>query len=164
MTLANSDFGDIILHYRSNDMALAPQYPATRYEPSPLIDLSAKTERERLSPSAIKAFLNIMEKWAVRDEDARALLGGISNGQYYEMKKKPERTLDADRLTRISYLVGIFKALNILYSKKLADAWMLRQNENRIFAGQTALAYMIKGGLPAMQTVRRLLDARRGGM
>jgi hypothetical protein len=145
-------------------MALAPQYPATRYEPSPLVDLSAKAERERLSPAAIKAFLNIMTKWGVRDEDARTLLGGISNGQFYDMKKKPERTLDADALTRVSYLIGIFKALNILYSRKLADAWVQRPNTNRIFGGQTALAYMIKGGLPAMQTVRRLLDARRGGM
>jgi hypothetical protein len=139
-------------------------YPATRFQPSPPIDLSAKSERERLSPSALKAFFNIMEKWDVRDEAARALLGWISNGQFYDMKKKPERTLDADTLTRISYLVGIFKALNILYSEKLADAWAQRPNTNRIFGGQTPLAYMIKGGLPAMQTVRRLLDARRGGM
>ena len=145
-------------------MALAPQYPATRYEPSLLVDLSAKTERERLSPAAIKAFLSIMTKWGVRDEHARVLLGGISNGQFYEMKKKPERTLSADTLTRVSYLIGIFKALNILYSRKLADAWVQRPNTNRIFGSQTALAYMIKGGLPAMQTVRRLLDARRGGM
>ncbi|MGE0750229.1 MAG: antitoxin Xre-like helix-turn-helix domain-containing protein [Variibacter sp.] len=145
-------------------MTLAPRYPESRYEPSPLVDLSAKGERERLSPSAIKAFLNIMEKWGVRDEDARTLLGGISNGQFYELKKKPERTLDADTLTRISYLVGIFKALNILYSEALADTWVQRPNTNRIFGGQTALAYMAKGGLPAMQTVRRLLDARRGGM
>jgi uncharacterized protein (DUF2384 family) len=126
--------------------------------------LSSKGERERLSPPAIKTFHNIMAKWSVRDEDARALLGGISNGQFYEMKKNPQRTLDADTLTRISYLVGIFKALNILYSEKLADAWIQLPNANPIFGGQTALSYMIKGGLPAMQTVRRLLDARRGGM
>jgi len=145
-------------------MALAPRYPTSRYEPSPLIDLSARSERERLSRSAIKAFLNIMEKWGVRDEDARALLGGMSNGPFYEMKKNPNRTLDADTLMRLSYLVGIFKALNILYSEALADAWIHRPNANRIFGGQTPLAYMIKGGLPAMQVVRRLLDARRGGM
>jgi len=145
-------------------MTLAPNYPATRYEPSPCLDLSARAERERLSPSAIKAFLNIMEKWGVRDEDARTLLGGISNGRFYEIKKKPDRTLDADTLTRISYLVGIFKALNILYSEKLADAWVRRANTNRIFGGETPLAYMMKGGLPAMQIVRRLVDARRGGV
>jgi hypothetical protein len=103
-------------------MALAPRYPATRYELSPLVDLSARAERERLSPAAIKAFLNIMTKWRVRDEDARALLGGISNGQFYDLKKNPERTLDVDALTRIAYLIGIFKALNILHSEKLADA------------------------------------------
>jgi hypothetical protein len=145
-------------------MARATQYPATGYEPAALPDLSAKAERERLSPSANKAFLNIMSRWKVRDEDARALLGGISNGHFYELKKKPERILDADTLTRVSYLIGIFKALNILYSEELADAWAQRPNTNRIFGGQSALAYMIKGGLPAMQTVRRLLDARRGGM
>jgi hypothetical protein len=145
-------------------MALRQTYPATGYEPSPLIDLNAKAERERLSPSAVRAFFNIMGRWDVRDEDARTLLGGISNGPFYEMKKKPDRVLDTDRLQRISYLVGIFKALNILYSEKLADAWIGLPNSNRIFAGLTPLAYMIKGGLPAMQTVRRLLDARRGGM
>jgi uncharacterized protein (DUF2384 family) len=145
-------------------MPLAPTYPVGRYEPSPLVDLSAKAERERLSPSAIRAFLNIMEKWGVRDEDSRVLLGGISNGQFYDMKKKPERTLDADMLTRISYLVGIFKALNILHSETLADAWIKRPNSNRIFGGRTPLAYMMTGGLPAMQVVRRLVDARRGGM
>jgi hypothetical protein len=35
---------------------------------------------------------------------------GLPNGRFYEMKKKPQRTLVADTLTRISYLVGIFKA------------------------------------------------------
>ncbi len=144
-------------------MEAALQYPAGRYEPSPLIDLTVKAERERLSPPAIKAFFNIMERWRVRDEESRALLGGISNGQFYEMKKKPERTLDADTLTRISYLVGIFKGLNILYSQKLADAWMQRPNTNRIFGGSTPLAYVVVGGIPALQTLRRLIDARRGG-
>jgi hypothetical protein len=36
-------------------------------------------------------------------------------------------------------------------------------NTNAVFAGQTPLAYMIRGGLPAMHTVRRLVDARRAG-
>jgi hypothetical protein len=142
----------------------ASAYPATRYEPSPLIDLNDKAERERLSPAAIRTFFNVMDRWGVRDGDARALLGGVSNGAFYEMKKKPERVLEADRLLRISYLIGVYKALNILYSEKLADGWMQLANSNRIFGGQTPLAYMIKGGLPALQTVRRLLDARRGGM
>ena len=138
-------------------------YPESRYKPAPIVDLSARKERERLSPSGLRAFFNIMSRWHVRDEDARALLGSVSNGPYYEMKRKPDRVLDPDRLARISYLIGIFKALNILYSEKLADQWVQLPNSNPIFAGQTPLAFMIKGGLPALQTVRRLLDARRAG-
>jgi hypothetical protein len=144
-------------------VARALRYPATRYRTEHLPDLGARAERERLSAPAIKAFFNMMTRWQVRDEDARTLLGGVSNGPFYEMKRNPERVLDADRLTRISYLIGIFKALHILHGDKLADEWVRLANANPIFDGQTPLAYMMRGGLPAMQTVRRLLDARRAG-
>jgi hypothetical protein len=126
-------------------------------------DMSDKDVLKRLSLPAVKAFLRIRELWELRDEDARRLLGGISNGAFYELKKKARGPLDQDRLTRISILTGIFKGLNILYSKKLADRWMQLPNENPMFQGETPLSYMIKGGLPAMIRVRQLLDSRRGG-
>jgi hypothetical protein len=144
-------------------MGAPNRYPATRYEPPPLADLSERATRGRLSGPALRGFFRIMAKWQVRDEDARALLGGVSNGPFYDMKRDPDRVLDADRLTRISYLVGIFKALGILYPDALAAAWVQRPNTNPIFGGQTPLAYMLKSGLPGMLTVRRLLDARRAG-
>ncbi len=143
---------------------LIAAYPSTRRDPAPFVDLTSRSERERLSPSALKAFFNLMNCWGIRDEDARTLLGGLSNGPYYTWKKQPERVLDTDVLTRISYLIGIFKALNIVYGQKLADEWVRLPNSNRIFGGQTPLHYMARGGVPAMQIVRRLLDARRGGL
>lgn len=139
------------------------RYPATRHRLQVPPDLGARGERERLSAPALKAFFNIAAKWKVRDEDARALLGGVSNGPFYEMKRNPDRLLETDRLMRVSYLIGIYKALHILHSDALADEWVHLPNQNPVFAGQTPLAYMIRGGLPAMQTVRRLLDARRAG-
>lgn len=126
-------------------------------------DLSSKEVQKRLSPSAVRAFLKICELWELRDQDARQMLGGISNGTFYEWKKKARGTLDQDRLTRISILTGIFKGLNILYSRKLADRWIQLPNENPMFEGETPLTYMMKGGLPAMLRVRQLLDSRRGG-
>jgi hypothetical protein len=141
-----------------------PAYPASRYQPAPTVDLTDKAERERLSPAALRAFFNTVERWDIRDEDARLLLSGLSNGPYYKWRKDPDRTLDTDMLTRISYLIGIFKALNILYGEKLADEWVRLPNTNPIFSGRTPLAYMMAGGISALQTVRRLLDARRGGV
>jgi hypothetical protein len=126
-------------------------------------DLSNKNVQKRLAPPAIKAFLKIRGLWELRDEDARQLLGGMSNGAFYELKRRAHGTLDQDRLTRISILTGIFKALNILYSKKLADHWVRLPNENPMFEGESPLVYMIKGGQPAMLRVRQLLDSRRGG-
>jgi hypothetical protein len=119
--------------------------------------------RERLSGPALRAFFNVMARWQVKDDDARQLLGGVTNGPYYEMKRSPDRLLDVDRLTRVSLVVGIFKALGLLYSDALADRWVHLPNTNRLFAGATPLAYMVKGGVPAIHTVRRLLDARRAG-
>jgi hypothetical protein len=126
-------------------------------------DLSAKDTLKQLTPAAVKAFFKMMKLWDVRDEDARALLGGMSNGSFYELKRKVPATLDQDRMTRISLLTGIFKALNILYGKRLSDRWMQLPNENAMFQGRTPLDYMLSGGLPGMLRVRQLLDSRRSG-
>ncbi len=126
-------------------------------------ELSSKEVQSRLSPVAIKAFFRIVSLWKLRDEQARFLLGGVSNGAFYQLKGGATKRLDQDKLTRVSLLVGIFKALNILYSKALADAWIQLPNRNPVFAGDTPIAHMIQGGLPAMLRVRQLLDSRRGG-
>jgi hypothetical protein len=145
------------------------------YIPEAAADLSDAVTRCRLSPAAIRGFLSITEKWGLRDPDARQLLGGMSTGSFYSLKQEvlkktsskkddpKNRVLDQDTLTRISLLIGIFKALNILYSPKLADAWMTLPNTNPMFQGLTPLAYIIQRGQPGMVHVRQLLDARRGG-
>ena len=126
-------------------------------------DLSSKDVQKRLGPAAIRAFFKICEVWELRDEDARQLLGGMSNGAFYELKRKVRGTMMQDRLTRISILIGVFKALNILYGRRLADRWVQLPNDNSMFEGETPLAYMVRGGQPAMLRVRQLLDSRRGG-
>ena len=88
----------------------------------------------------------------------------MSSSAWYEWKKNPDRVLEVDRITRISYLLGIYKALHILYGDQLADEWVSLPNKNAIFGGRTPLSQMLAGGLLAMQTVRKLLDARRGGL
>jgi Protein of unknown function (DUF2384) len=127
------------------------------------VDLSATENRTRLSPAAIKGLLRIAKHWKLRDDDTRALLGGISSGSFYALKNLARKTLNGDQLTRISLLIGIYKALNILYSQKLADAWITLPNTNPMFGGDSPLDYAKKGGIPAFLRVRQLLDARRGG-
>jgi hypothetical protein len=128
----------------------------------PAANLADKQVQKRLTPVARKAFFKIANAWKIRDEEARKLLGGISNGAFYLLKAGEAKTpLDQDRLMRVSLLVGIFQALNTLYSVRLADDWISLPNANPMFAGETPLAYMVKGGQPAMMRVRQLLDARR---
>jgi uncharacterized protein (DUF2384 family) len=126
-------------------------------------DLADHATRTRLTPAAIAAFFAIVEKWELRNEDAMALLGGTSNGRYFELKKKHKRALSQDELTRISLLIGIFKALNILFNTRLANEWPSRPNSNPMFNNARPLELLMRGGVPGMISVRRLLDARRGG-
>ena len=145
-------------------MNLAYAYPKSRYEPAVLVDLNNRAERERLSKSALTGFFKLIAAWRLRDDDARELLGGLSSSTFYEWKKNPDRVLEVDRITRISYLLGIYKDLHILYGDQLADEWVALPNSNPVFGGRAPLSQMLAGGLLAMQTVRKLLDARRGGL
>jgi uncharacterized protein (DUF2384 family) len=128
-----------------------------------LPDLADPVTRGRLSPAAIEAFFAIAGKWKLRSEDAMALLGGASNGRFYELKKNRKGLLSQDELTRISLLIGIFKALNILFNQRLANQWTLRPNSNPMFGDAPPLQLLTRGGVPAMLGIRRLLDSRRGG-
>jgi hypothetical protein len=139
------------------------QSPVAGFSWSTAVDLSKKENRIRLSPAAIKGLLRLADRWKLRDDDTRVLLGGMSNGSFYSLKNRTPKTLDEDQLTRVSLLVGIYKALNILYSQKLADAWIRLPNANPMFGGDSPLHYMEQGGIPAFLRVRQLLDARRGG-
>ena len=126
-------------------------------------DLADPATRARLSPAAIVVFFSIVDKWQLRNEDAMAMLGGISHGRYFELKRHRKGLLSQDELTRISLLIGIFKALNILFGQRLANQWTSRPNSNPMFNGAPPLQYLSRGGVPAMIGVRRLLDSRRGG-
>jgi len=145
-------------------MATAAQVrPDLGLDPAKMPDLSDPATQQRLSPAAIKAFFSIAESWNLRDADAMALLGGVPSSTYYELKKKQAKTLSQDELTRASLLIGIFKALNILFSPKLANQWISRPNSNLMFGDAPPLKLLIQGGVPGMLSVRRFLDSRRGG-
>jgi hypothetical protein len=125
-------------------------------------NLGDVSTRRRLDPTAIKAFFKIAEAWDLKNEDARALLGSVSSGKYFNLKKTHKGALTQDELTRVSLLIGIFKSLNILFSPKLANQWVTRPNSNPLFNNAPPLL-LIRSGMPGMMSVRRLLDGRRGG-
>ncbi len=126
-------------------------------------DLTNPAVRERLSCAAIEGVLKIAEKWNLKSEEVMALLGGISNGRYYDLKRTHKGILTQDELTRVSLLIGIFRALNTLFHEKLADQWISRRNSNPMFNNAPPLLRMIELGIPGMMAVRRLLESRVNG-
>ena len=78
-------------------MNLAYSYPKSNFEPATLVNINSADERARLSESAVKGFFNIANKWQIKDEDARELLGGLASSSFYDLKKNPKKTIIGQR-------------------------------------------------------------------
>jgi hypothetical protein len=143
-----------------NTASVAPARDA-----KPIPDLSLPETRAQLTPAAMKGFVKLGECWRLTSKQASALLGEGSERTWFRMKAREwDGALSQDALTRISALVGIYKALHLLFSKPLADEWVRIQNSEELFSGRSPLEFMIAGGIPAMLNTRGYVDALRGGL
>lgn len=136
----------------------------TRYTIPTLPNINSEEDRARLTPAALKGFFKIVELWEIPIKDARGLLGGLSETQFHEWKKGRARVLNIDTLTRISYLLGIYQALNVVFGAELANKWINLSNTHPLFAGDTPLQYLLQGGIPAFTWIRSLLEAMSQGL
>jgi hypothetical protein len=125
-------------------------------------DLSDRATRERLSQSALDGFLRITERWGLSPEEKSGLLG-LNRSTLYKLESAAG-TRSQDELTRISYIVAIYKALHLLFPSELADAWIRRPNDNLLFRGGLPVDFLLRRGIPGFQQVRSLLDGYRGGL
>jgi hypothetical protein len=119
---------------------------------------------DSLSGPAFALFLKIAELWGLGPPEARVLLGSIPESTFYKYLKAPQTAhLSHDTLARISHLLGIYKAINLLLPRaESADAWVRRPNDAPLFKGRSALDYMLGGEFEDIAAVRRYLDAERG--
>jgi hypothetical protein len=133
--------------------------PATSRRPQPA------PAQKNLSGPALRAFFRIAALWGLDTAQERTLLGGPPASTYFKWKKDPQAAnVSRDVLERISYVLGIYKALEILFPDPArADAWLSRPNQAPLFRGQSALERMLGGNVSDLFVVRQYLDAQRGG-
>ena len=119
--------------------------------------------RETLSAPALRTFFNIAEQWKLRIADQRKLLGDPPESTFYKWKRERDAALGRDTLERISYLLGVWQALQILFpDPDQADAWLHKPNTAPLFGGHSALERMLSGNVADLFVVRQYLDAQRG--
>jgi hypothetical protein len=128
-------------------------------------ELRADSEvRRRMSAPAIRTFFKVADAWRLSSREEQGILGWPANSTFYKYKSGAVGTLSLDTLTRISLVLGTFKALRILYTDRgLADRWIKLPNSNALFGGNPPVDLMSRGEMDNLYKVRRLLDARRGG-
>ena len=132
--------------------------------PSPTPAVARQPSAAGLSGPALRTFFGIAEAWGLTADEARRLLGEPPRSTYFLWKKSGERELSRDTLERISYVLGIYKALQILIpDPAAADAWVRKPNAAPPFGGKPALERMLSGNVADLYEVRRFLDAQRGG-
>lgn len=118
----------------------------------------------RMARAGLRTFFRIAEQWGLSVEEQITLLGGPARSTYYKWRKDGVDGLPKDVLERISYVLGIYKALQVLLpDERAADGWVRRPNDAQPFGGRSALERMLSGHVADLYEVRRYLDAERGG-
>ncbi len=113
------------------------------------------------STDSFEAFLRLAEIWGLSTDQRITLLGSPARSTYFKWKKE-RGVMSVDTEERISHLLAIFKALQILFpDPQRADAWLRRSNA--FFGDRSALDVMLAGQLADILSVRAYLDAQRGG-
>ncbi len=130
----------------------------------PVVRAQLPSDNARVSKSALRAYFNIVAAWKLNVEDAMTLLGLDSRSTFFKWKKNPESAkLSPDKLERLSYIFGIYKALQILLpNPDAADQWIKRPNAAPPFQGKSALERMLTGHVADLYVVRQYLDGQRG--
>ena len=126
----------------------------------PPVDLDSAAAAQ----AALRSFWRICEAWQLDATEQTTLLG-IGRTTLYQWKQgKVNGALDRHVLERLSYLFGIFAALQILLpGGARADEWVRKPNTAPLFAGRSALDRMLGGQVADLYVVRHYLDAQRGG-
>lgn len=147
------------------------QEPFAHDAPAPVLLDAGRFEpatRRRLSAPGMRTFLAIADLWRLSEEERRLVLGYPSRSTFHSWAKQAreggEFTLDVDTLTRISVVLGIHQALTILFGEHEGVAWLRGPHDGTVFGGQPPLALVTSGSQDALMTVRRFLDAARGGL
>lgn len=110
------------------------------------------------------------KKWNLSVEEVADLLGGLPIRTYHDLKRKVRNNqaiqLSRDTLERISLLLGIHKALQIIVPsarEDLAYEWFNKPNQNPIFDNKSIKDYLLeRKSIEGLYVVRRYLDAARG--
>ena len=124
-------------------------------------ELVAAKEAHRI---AAQTFFNIADVWDMDVGEQRAALGNVSKQTVYNWREHPERArMTSDQLDRVSYLLGVYKALHILFTRpEQADSWIRRPNAAVPFGGKSAAELLFSGRMEDLIRVRRYLDGVRG--
>lgn len=114
--------------------------------------------------AAFRAFLRLAELWRLTVDEQLVLLGRPARSTYFKWKREASPPLPHDTVERLSYLLGIYKALQVLLPEaERADAWPRRPNADPLFGGRSALERMLSGQVADLYVVRQYLDAQLGG-
>lgn len=124
-----------------------------------------KPGSRELSAAGLRAFFNIARDWGLNTDEQMVLLGAPGRSTFFKWKSAPESAdLKRDTLERLSCILGIYKALQILLpDADAADAWVKKPNSTPLFGGKSALDRMLGGNVADLVAVRQYLDAQRGG-
>ncbi|GAA3977797.1 hypothetical protein [Allohahella marinimesophila] len=111
----------------------------------------------------IKAIIKLSEKWSLSDEEAAGLLNVTSESLALMRTGEFEGMLNEEQTARASLLIGIYERLRLLFSGPLTYGWPKMANAGAGYHGQSPVAIMLGGGIPAIMRISDHIEAMRHG-
>ena len=110
----------------------------------------------------LPAIFNIFSLWRLTGQQQMTLLGLSNEKTLYNWKNQPEKAkLTRDCLERISYILGIYRALQVLFpDEAFSDQWLHAPNDNPLFGGSAPIEKMLGGLVVDLAVVREHLDSQ----
>jgi hypothetical protein len=125
--------------------------------------LDNDNDRLRMSGPGLRTFLGIANEWGLTVDQQCTLLGGIARSTFHKWKKQGVPALTRDQLERLSLVLGIYKAMKLLFADSQSGKdWFLAPNRDWVFGSRSPLERMLQGSIDDLYTVRRYLDSWRG--
>ncbi len=124
--------------------------------------LSPPPSEEAKARAGLTFFFSLAQEWGLSPDEQRILLGNPGRTTFYKWRREKCGALSRDTFDRLSHLIGIYKALNILYSDNSALEWVKNSNHHPLFNGRSPLQHLLRGGLSEIIEVRGYLDWARG--
>lgn len=119
-------------------------------------------EQRTMQDIILKAMPRLFALWKLEPAECARLLSMTEDQWRQVVDGNYRMDLTEGQVLRTSALLGIYRSLEICFSKRISDCWISLPNNCPTTQGQRPVDAMIEAGLPKFLEIRTYLEFQAG--